>query len=270
MDSKLLMPCHAMPYYAMPCHAMPCYAKRRDVHGRLLYPKHSYRDRCSAWTVERGERRLVVHADNARSHSAKVPRADWDDKFLRIAPDPHSSPDLAPSDFLLLSISKPPSRIAIRECRWTSFGSPKNSGRNQCSHFGSGFPGVSVSTDWTEKGICFSKGQNHSIVTEGLSLFVHVSVACRALLWIHCQARMRCPWKERRASDQISGQLSRFTAIQFATSKPFFFLQSTIMYMGIISLHKCQTLRIRTWITMSVICSFFSSCRMSGQWSIMG
>jgi len=130
-------------------------------------------------------------------------------------------------------------------------------------HGGDGKCGIFCETDkithWTEKGICFSKGQNHSIVTEGLSLLVHVSVARRALLWIHCQARIRCRWNQPRASDQISGQLPRLTALQFATSKLLFFLQSTIMYMGIMPLHKCQTVRIRTWIPMSVICSFFSA-----------
>jgi hypothetical protein len=67
--------------------------------------------------VERGKRRLVVHADNARPHPAKVIRAFCDD-FLRIAshphphPHPHShshspppySPDLTPSGFFLFLV----------------------------------------------------------------------------------------------------------------------------------------------------------------------
>jgi hypothetical protein len=46
---------------------------------------------------ERGERRLVVHANNARLHTAKVTRAFYDDNFLRIAPHPSYSPELAPA-----------------------------------------------------------------------------------------------------------------------------------------------------------------------------
>jgi transposase len=53
---------------------------------------------------ERGERSLVMHADNARPHTAKVTRALCDDKFLRIAPHPPYSPDLASSDFLLFLV----------------------------------------------------------------------------------------------------------------------------------------------------------------------
>jgi hypothetical protein len=62
--------------------------------------------------VERGKRRLVVHADTARLHTTKVRRAFCNDNFLRIAPHsqcPSYSPGLAPSDFLTfsyLSISK--------------------------------------------------------------------------------------------------------------------------------------------------------------------
>jgi hypothetical protein len=43
-----------------------------------------------------------------------------------------------------LGISKPPPKIGFRVYRWTSFGSPKNSGRNQCWHF------RSVFRDWTD------------------------------------------------------------------------------------------------------------------------
>jgi hypothetical protein len=41
-----------------------------------------------------------------------------------------------------LGISKTASKDLNWVCRWTSFGSPINSGRNQRSHFISGFPGV--------------------------------------------------------------------------------------------------------------------------------
>jgi hypothetical protein len=43
---------------------------------------------------ERGERRLVVHAENARPHTAKVTRAFYDGNFMRIASHPCYSPDL--------------------------------------------------------------------------------------------------------------------------------------------------------------------------------
>jgi hypothetical protein len=33
---------------------MSCHAKTRDVHGRLLYPKYSHRDRCLAWKEVKG------------------------------------------------------------------------------------------------------------------------------------------------------------------------------------------------------------------------
>jgi hypothetical protein len=53
--------------------------------------------------VEKGERKLIVHADNARPHIAKATKAFCDNNFLRIVPHPHPHPpyslDLAPSDF---------------------------------------------------------------------------------------------------------------------------------------------------------------------------
>jgi hypothetical protein len=82
---------------------IPFHAKRRDVHGRLLSPKYSHRDRCSVWSRERGERRLVVHADNAGPHTAKVTRAFCDSNFIRSTPDPSYLPDWAPSRLFLFS-----------------------------------------------------------------------------------------------------------------------------------------------------------------------
>jgi hypothetical protein len=67
--------------------------------------------------VERGERRLVVHAGDARLHSAHVTRGFSDDTFLRIAPHLPYSPNLTPSDFFLLLVQasqKPPPRTAIQ------------------------------------------------------------------------------------------------------------------------------------------------------------
>jgi hypothetical protein len=76
----------------------------------------------SLFGMERGERRLAVHADNARPHTRKVTRAFCYDNFLRIAPHslhlPYSS-DLAPSDFswfFVWASQTPPPRTAIRVC----------------------------------------------------------------------------------------------------------------------------------------------------------
>jgi hypothetical protein len=55
---------------------------------------------------ERSERRLTVHADNARPYIAKSTRTLCDDNVLRIAPHPpylSDSPDLSPSDCSLFS-----------------------------------------------------------------------------------------------------------------------------------------------------------------------
>jgi hypothetical protein len=87
MNSKFLMPCHA---------------KKRDIHLRLL--NSDIRNICTGTVArceDRRERTWVVHADKASPHTAKVRRAFCDDNFLRIAPHPPYSPDLAPSDFLL-------------------------------------------------------------------------------------------------------------------------------------------------------------------------
>jgi transposase len=51
-------------------------------------------------------RKLVVHADNARAHTAQKCRAFRGENGLRLAPHPPSSPDLAPSDFFLFDSVK--------------------------------------------------------------------------------------------------------------------------------------------------------------------
>jgi hypothetical protein len=105
----------------MLCHAIPTgdmftgIYYIRNIHAEVVVP-------CE----ERCERRLAVHADNARPHTAKVRRAFYGDNFLRIAPhpphppDPAYSPDLAPSDFFIscVGISKTDSnpRTAIQVC----------------------------------------------------------------------------------------------------------------------------------------------------------
>jgi hypothetical protein len=72
---------------------------------------------------ERDEKRSVMHADNARPHTAKVTKTFCDDNFLRIAPHPPyslNSSDLAPSYFLTFLVwasQKPPPMTGIQVCR---------------------------------------------------------------------------------------------------------------------------------------------------------
>jgi histone-lysine N-methyltransferase SETMAR len=58
--------------------------------------------------LEDDRRELVVHADNARVHTAQKCRAFCEENGLRFAPYPSYSPDLAPSDFFLF--------VYIKEC----------------------------------------------------------------------------------------------------------------------------------------------------------
>jgi hypothetical protein len=51
-------------------------------------------------------RKLVVHADNAKVHTAQKCRTFCEENGLRLAPHPPSSSDLAPSDFFLLGYVK--------------------------------------------------------------------------------------------------------------------------------------------------------------------
>jgi hypothetical protein len=85
---------------AMPCHAMPCQQEtcsRPPKISEIFSPK-------SLLGVERGERKLVVHVDNARPHTAKVARASCDDNFLRIARYPLYSLSVTPFDFFLFLV----------------------------------------------------------------------------------------------------------------------------------------------------------------------
>jgi hypothetical protein len=51
-------------------------------------------------------RKLVLHADNARVHTAQKCRTFCEENGLRLAPHPPDSPDLAPSDFVLFGYVK--------------------------------------------------------------------------------------------------------------------------------------------------------------------
>lgn len=55
---------------------------------------------------ESSPRHLVVHADNARPHTAKFTLQYCEAHSIRIAPHPPYSPDLAPSDFFLFGYLK--------------------------------------------------------------------------------------------------------------------------------------------------------------------
>jgi hypothetical protein len=54
-------------------------------------------------------REVILHADNARPHNAKVSTQFFEENRKKPAPRPRYSPDLAPSDFYLFGY--------IRECR---------------------------------------------------------------------------------------------------------------------------------------------------------
>jgi histone-lysine N-methyltransferase SETMAR len=81
----------------MSCHAMP----KGEMSTAAYCIQNILPEIVARREVERGERRLVVHAENARPYTANVTRACCDDNFLRMAPHSPYSPDLAPSDFFL-------------------------------------------------------------------------------------------------------------------------------------------------------------------------
>jgi hypothetical protein len=61
-------------------------------------------DPLSKWQrtqVGRTNRKLIVHADNARPHTAKMTSQFLDENSMQRAPHPAYSPDSAPSDFYL-------------------------------------------------------------------------------------------------------------------------------------------------------------------------
>jgi histone-lysine N-methyltransferase SETMAR len=52
------------------------------------------------------ERKLLVHADNARPHTAKLSTQYFNENRVKSAPHPPYSPDLAPLDFDLFGYVK--------------------------------------------------------------------------------------------------------------------------------------------------------------------
>ena len=55
---------------------------------------------------ESRKRKIVIHADNARPHSAKTVKYFVDLNNMKVAPHPPYSPDIAPSDFYLFGYMK--------------------------------------------------------------------------------------------------------------------------------------------------------------------
>jgi hypothetical protein len=68
----------------------------------------------SALAAPNDSRRLIVHADNSRCHTAKIVLSFMAEKNLKVAPHPPYSPDLAPSDFYLFGYLKE----QLRGCRF--------------------------------------------------------------------------------------------------------------------------------------------------------
>jgi transposase len=56
--------------------------------------------------IPTGRRKLVIHADNSRCHTAKVVLDFVSQNGVRVAPHPPYSPDIAPSDFFLFGYLK--------------------------------------------------------------------------------------------------------------------------------------------------------------------
>jgi hypothetical protein len=56
--------------------------------------------------VAGNERKLLVHADNARPHTAKLPTQYFNENQMKSAPYPPYSQNLAPSDCYLFSYVK--------------------------------------------------------------------------------------------------------------------------------------------------------------------
>jgi hypothetical protein len=79
------------------------------LQGRTINTEY-YRDNILAaltqFQSEDDVRKLVVHADNARAHTAQKRRTFCEENGLRLAPHPLYSPDLAPSDYFLFDYVK--------------------------------------------------------------------------------------------------------------------------------------------------------------------
>jgi hypothetical protein len=68
------------------------------------YPVAEILEPVSQWrSIEAAgnERKLLLHADNARPHTAKLSTQYFNENRMKSEPHPPYSPDLAPSDFYL-------------------------------------------------------------------------------------------------------------------------------------------------------------------------
>jgi hypothetical protein len=75
------------------------------------------------------ERKLLVHADNARPHAAKLSTQSFNGNRMKSAPHPPYSADLAPSDFYLFRYAKRCLAMPlIRACR-SAYGNSRQSSR---------------------------------------------------------------------------------------------------------------------------------------------
>jgi hypothetical protein len=90
-----------------------------------------------------------VHADNAKLHPAKVTRVFYNDKSLRISVQPPYSPDLAPSDFSSLGISKTASKESNSGQHMHSFRESDKFWTKSALRLWKRFSG-SESADWTD------------------------------------------------------------------------------------------------------------------------
>jgi hypothetical protein len=71
------------------------------IHGILPPLLDWYKARCGV-----AQQNLVIQADNARPHTAKVVSDFCEENQITVAPHPPYSPDLAPSDFYLFGFLK--------------------------------------------------------------------------------------------------------------------------------------------------------------------
>jgi hypothetical protein len=87
---------------------------KRDMMAVAYYLRNIFTE-IAARRKERGERKLVVHADNARPHPAKVTKAFCNGNLLQIALHPPCSSDLASSDFSCFFLGHLTNRLQGRQ-----------------------------------------------------------------------------------------------------------------------------------------------------------
>jgi hypothetical protein len=100
-DKKIMV---TIAWNALRLHLVEAFPKGRHFNAE------NYRDNILTKLIRlrphAGERNLVIHADNARPHTAQKCRTCCAENGLRVATHPPYSPDLAPSDFFLFGYVK--------------------------------------------------------------------------------------------------------------------------------------------------------------------